>query len=68
MMGARHRIFDSGTRFRVRLASDEALAAELEAAGLLWMRVHSVWLTQEGRQLIASGLATGAPKAKKQKR
>ncbi len=30
----------------------EALAAELEAAGVLWVRVHSVWLTQEGRALV----------------
>jgi hypothetical protein len=39
-------------RVGIEYEDAEALAAELEAAGLLLVRVHSVWLTQEGRQLV----------------
>jgi hypothetical protein len=58
-------------RVGIEYEEAEALAAELEVAGLLWVRVHSIWLTQEGRrQLIASGRksATGATKARKGRR
>jgi predicted DCC family thiol-disulfide oxidoreductase YuxK len=39
-------------RVGIEYEEAEALATELEAAGLLWVRVHSIWLTQVGRQLV----------------
>jgi hypothetical protein len=39
-------------RLGIEYEEAEALVAEPETAGLLWVRVHSIWLTQEGRQLV----------------
>ena len=50
-------------RVGIEYEQAEALAAELEAARLLWVRVHSVWLTQEGGQLVTGQASSGRPLA-----